>query len=546
MSITPVFSWGFSLKPSRWLIPLFQNNMVNFGQSAMNQTGPTGWRKSSIESSSFTDGKPTVAQQLRAHHTLVTKRDTVITHQRREQHTQSIVSESVSASISPEILSTLKKPSQPEVKKQKPEYKSMSDGEILDLLDSDTIKHHNLEVLLQDTTRAVKIRRMYMAGRESESAQLQTALSDLPYEHYDYDQVFGQCCENVVGYVPIPVGVVGPVVVDGKKYLVPMATTEGCLIASTQRGAKALSYNGINSVLLNDGITRGPVLSFPGVTEAARFKAWVEDAHNYRKVEASFNSTSRFARLKEIKIGIAGRNVFLRFKCKTGDAMGMNMISKATTEALAFLQEQFSDMKVLAVSGNYCVDKKSSAINWIDGRGKSIVVDAIIPKDVVRTVLKTNVDAVVELNVAKNLVGSAMAGSIGGFNAHASNIVTAVFLACGQDAAQNVESSSCMTLMEKNQDGDLYISCTMPSIEVGTVGGGSTLKAQAACLNMLGVKGSNPEEPGKNAQTLARIVASTVMAGELSLMSALASGDLVRAHMIHNRGSGAQKLQAKK
>lgn len=528
------------------MVPLFQNNVVNFGQSAVNQTGPNGWRKSSIEGS-FLDGKPTVAQQLRNHHTLITKNDTV-TYQRREQHTQSIISES--APVAPEILTTLKKPPtipQPEKKTEKPEYKSMSDGEILDLLDAQEIKHHNLEVLLQDTTRAVKIRRMYMAGKESENnTHLQTALSDLPYEHYDYDQVFGQCCENVVGYVPIPVGVVGPVMVDGKSYLVPMATTEGCLIASTQRGAKALSYNGINSVILNDGITRGPVLAFPGAKEAAQFKAWVEDVHNYRKIESTFNGTSRFARLKEIKIGIAGRNVFLRFKCKTGDAMGMNMISKATTEALTFLQEQFHEMKVLAVSGNYCVDKKPSAINWIEGRGKSVVVDAIVPKDVVRTVLKTNVDDIVELNVAKNLVGSAMAGSIGGNNAHASNILTAVFLACGQDAAQNVESSTCMTLMEKTKDGDLYISCTMPSIEVGTVGGGSTLKAQSACLNMLGVKGSNPEEPGKNAQTLARVIASTVMAGELSLMSALASGDLVRAHMLHNRGSGTQKLKGGK
>lgn len=505
----------------------------------MNQSGPYGWRKSSIESS-LTDGKPTVAQQLRSHHTLVTKRDTVITHQRREQHTQSNIS-SANVSDNAQVFSSKlqgKSSVAAQSKKAKPDYKSMSDGEILDLLESEHLKHHSLENTLGDTGRAVKIRRMYFAGKnETGSTQMHTAMSDLPYEHYDYDQVFGQCCENVVGYVPLPVGVVGPVVIDGKKYHVPMATTEGCLIASTQRGAKALSFNGINSVLLNDGITRGPALSFPNVKQAAKFKQWVEDEHNYRKIETAFNSTSRFARLKEIKIGVAGRNVYLRFKCKTGDAMGMNMISKATTEALKLLQSEFEDLQVLSVSGNFCVDKKSSALNWIEGRGKSVVVDAVIPKDVVRTVLKTNVDSIVELNISKNLIGSSMAASIGGFNAHASNIVTAVFLACGQDAAQNVESSNCMTLMEKTKDGDLYMSCTMPSIEVGTIGGGTTLKPQAACLNMLGVKGSNLEEPGKNAQSLARIVASTVMAGELSLMSALASGDLVRAHMIHNRGS---------
>jgi len=153
--------------------------------------------------------------------------------------------------------------------------------------------------------------------------------------------------------------------------------------------------------------------------------------------------------------------------------------------------------------------------------------------------LKTSAAALVELNIAKNLVGSAMAGSIGGFNAHASNIVTAIYLATGQDPAQNVESSNCITLMETwGDDGeDLYITCTMPSIEVGTVGGGTILPAQAACLQMLGVQGAHRETPGENARQIARIVCASVLAGELSLMSALAAGHLVKSHMKHNRSS---------
>jgi len=178
--------------------------------------------------------------------------------------------------------------------------------------------------------------------------------------------------------------------------------------------------------------------------------------------------------------------------------------------------------------------KKASAINWIEGRGKSVIVEATIPKDVVRTTLKTDVKTIVRVNIDKNLIGSAVAGSIGGFNAHAANIVTAVFLATGQDPAQNVESSSCMTLMEETENGDLWISCTMPSIEVGTVGGGTGLPAQRACLKVIGCQGGGMT-PGANSRQLAHVVASATMAGELSLMAALSANTLVQAHMQHNR-----------
>jgi len=239
---------------------------------------------------------------------------------------------------------------------------------------------------------------------------------------------------------------------------------------------------------------------------------------------------------------LAGTYLYPRFKTTTGDAMGMNMISKGVEHALNVMSTEcgFDDMDIISVSGNYCTDKKPSAINWIDGRGKSVVAEAIIPGDVVRKVLKTTVEAMVDLNIAKNLVGSAMAGSIGGFNAQAANIVTAVFLATGQDPAQNVESSNCITLM-KNLRGNLQISVSMPSIEVGTLGGGTVLEPQGAMLDMLGVRGSHPTNPGDNARKLARIVCAAVLAGELSLCSALAAGHLVRSHMAHNRSTPATR-----
>ncbi|KAL5658577.1 hypothetical protein ACJX0J_031740, partial [Zea mays] len=176
--------------------------------------------------------------------------------------------------------------------------------------------------------------------------------------------------------------------------------------------------------------------------------------------------SSRFGRLQGVKCAIAGRNLYMRFSCSTGDAMGMNMVSKGVQNVLDYLQADFPDMDVISISGNFCSDKKSAAVNWIDGRGKSVVCEAVIKEEVVKKVLKTNVQALVELNVIKNLAGSAVAGALGGFNAHASNIVAAIFIATGQDPAQNVESSQCITMLEAINDGkDLHISVTMPSIE---------------------------------------------------------------------------------
>jgi hydroxymethylglutaryl-CoA reductase (NADPH) len=267
--------------------------------------------------------------------------------------------------------------------------------------------------------------------------------------NYDYSRVLGACCENVVGYIPLPLGIAGPLNVDGNLYPIPMATAEGTLVASTSRGCKALNAGGgVTTVLTQDAMTRGPAIDFPTITMAAHAKMWIDGGEGYAVLKAAFESTSRFARLKSLKTAMAGRTLFVRFATATGDAMGMNMISKGTEKALEAMQAEYPAMVVLALSGNYCTDKKPAAINWIEGRGKSVVAEAVIPGKVVKTVLKTTVASLVNLNTKKNLVGSAMAGSIGGFNAHAANILTAVFLATGQDPAQNVESSMCMTLME--------------------------------------------------------------------------------------------------
>ncbi|XP_022104688.1 3-hydroxy-3-methylglutaryl-coenzyme A reductase-like isoform X2 [Acanthaster planci] len=420
----------------------------------------------------------------------------------------------------------------------------LNSGEVMDLTDEEVhllvasrhIPAYKLEDVLQDPERGVAIRRQIYSQKLTKN----WALSDLPYTGYQYSYVMGACCENVVGYMPLPVGVAGPLLMDGEEYYVPMGTTEGCLVASTNRGCRAIqAAGGVKSTVVADGMTRGPVASLPSAKEASAVKLWMEDPDNFAAIKESFDSTSRFARLKNVQVGLAGRHLFMRFQALTGDAMGMNMLSKGTEKALNRIHEQFPAFEVLSLSGNYCTDKKPAAINWIGGRGKSVVSECTVPAYVIEKVLKTSVPALVELNINKNLVGSAMAGSIGGFNAHASNIVTAIYVATGQDVAQNIASSNCITLMEPSgpKGENLYVSVTMPSIEVGTVGGGTVLPPQGSCLEMLGVRGACPEDPGRNARTLARIVCSTVLAGELSLMSALAAGHLVKSHLKHNRSS---------
>ena len=329
----------------------------------------------------------------------------------------------------------------------------LTDKELIELSMQGKIPGYSLERTLKDTTRAVKIRRAIIS-RTAATAETTNLLekSKLPYLHYDFDRVLGACCENVIGYMPLPVGVAGPIIIDGQSFFIPMATTEGVLVASTSRGCKAInSGGGAITVLTGDGMTRGPCVTFETLERAGAAKCWLDSEVGQKIMTKAFNSTSRFARLQSIKTALAGTNLYIRFKTTTGDAMGMNMISKGVEHALKVMANEsgFEDMEIISVSGNYCTDKKPAAINWIDGRGKSVVAEAIIPADVVRNVLKCDVDSLVELNIAKNLVGSAMAGSIGGFNAHAANIVTAIFLATGQDPAQNVESSNCITLMKK-------------------------------------------------------------------------------------------------
>ncbi|GJQ14045.1 hypothetical protein GpartN1_g5836.t1 [Galdieria partita] len=412
---------------------------------------------------------------------------------------------------------------------------------LLEEVVSGNLPIHAIEKNATDFETAVRVRRRafdkQLRNNMSGSTMENSFFDGLPYQDFDYKRVYGTCCELVVGYVPIPVGFAGPVRVNDENVFFPMATTEGCLVASTNRGCKAIMESqGCVSFVVSDGMTRAPCIRFPCARMAIECKIWLEQEDTFELLSEQFNSTSRYGRLQSVKVAIAGRNLYLRFKCLSGDAMGMNMVSKGTEKALEVIKAHFAEMEVVSLSGNYCSDKKPSAVNWIEGRGKTVVAEAVISGDVVEKVLKTNVASMVDCNIQKNLVGSIMAGSLGGFNAHAANIVAAMFIATGQDAAQVVESSHCITLLEPANNGrDLRISVTLPCIEVGTVGGGTVLPAQSSCLRAMGIDPHSSPAPGENSKKLATLVGAAVLAGELSLMAALTAGHLVKAHMQYNR-----------
>ncbi|WP_135853734.1 hydroxymethylglutaryl-CoA reductase (NADPH) [Halorussus salinus] len=345
----------------------------------------------------------------------------------------------------------------------------------------------------------------------------------------DAEQVADTNVENMLGAAQIPMGVVGPVEVaggaaDGQFYL-PLATTEGALVASVNRGCSVIARSGgADARVTKSGMTRAPVFRVAGIAEAEEVVSWVGE--NTDRLREAAESTTSHGELLDVDTYVVGDSVFLRFVYDTKDAMGMNMVTIATREA-ADLVEDETPASLVALSGNLCTDKKPAAINAVEGRGRSVTADVEIPRETVEQRLHTTPEAIEEANTRKNLVGSAKAGSLG-FNAHAANVVAAAFLATGQDAAQVVEGSNAITTVEARDDA-LYASVSLASLEVGTVGGGTKLGTQSEALDVLGLRGGG-DPAGSNADALAEIIAVGALAGELSLLAALASRNLSSAH----------------
>jgi hydroxymethylglutaryl-CoA reductase (NADPH) len=403
--------------------------------------------------------------------------------------------------------------------------KGLSKEEIIQKVVKGEIKLHAIDKFV-DAREAVDIR------REAAARMTGTELDHMGRYSIDEAETVKRNIENMIGAIQIPLGIAGPVTINGEytcgNYYLPLATTEGALVASANRGCSVISAcDGSNVRIFNDGMTRAPVFTVKDVVRAREFVDWVNDPGNFEAMKAKASETTRFGELLDVMPFVAGNNVYLRFRFDTKDAMGMNMATIASEAICGFLTGQL-DVELVSLSGNVCTDKKPSAINNIMGRGKTVVADVVIPENVVRQKLKTEPGFMAKVNYRKNLLGSARAGSTG-FNAHVANIIAAMYLACGQDAAHVVEASSAITSMELTDEGGLYCSVTLPAIQVGTVGGGTGIATQRECLEMLGVAGAG-EPPGTNAKKLAEIMGAAALAGEISLIGAQAAGHLARAH----------------
>ncbi len=347
--------------------------------------------------------------------------------------------------------------------------------------------------------------------------------------------------ENQIGGAVIPLGFGGPVKISGDyakgEFFLPAATNEAALIAGLSRGCKAVNESGgATTIVTRNWMTRAPVLDLGSAKKARELvDAINHDKEFYGKIKAAAESESKVSRLEFVETFQLGKKVWLRFAFETGDSMGMNSVTKYSANAVKEIKNKFTNAKLVALSGNMCCDKKSNHTNVILGRGKAVEAEAVIKKDILKKIYNTDARTIEKINFTKNYQGSALAGTLGGFNANAANTIAAMFIATGQDAAQVVESSSCFVTAEE-QDGDLYFSVSLPCVEVATVGGGTNCATAKECLEMLGCAGAG-NNPGDNSKKLAEIIAAAVLAQELNLLGALANDyELAESHIRLARG----------
>lgn len=363
--------------------------------------------------------------------------------------------------------------------------------------------------------------------KEHLEKELNLKLPNISNFSFNEEEVAGRNIENLIGAAQIPLGVAGPVSISNQystlsTHFIPLATTEGALVASISRGAKAISQSGGAHIEYNNvGVTRAPVFKTTGIKQNVEVKKWLGE--NFDEIKNLCESTSSHLKLLKIDSNFAGRSLFIRFSFDSEDAMGMNMATIAVEKAVEFIEKE-TGIDCLSVSGNYDVDKKPAWMNFINGRGKRVWAEVTIKKELVESVLKTTSDKICNLILRKILTGSVMAGSMG-FNAHFANIIAAIFAATGQDLGQIAEGSIGITAGETLDNGDLYFSIYMPNLMIGTVGGGTNLPTQKEALKIMGIKDSG------DTKKFAMITAAAVLAGELSLLASQSEGTLAKAHI---------------
>jgi hydroxymethylglutaryl-CoA reductase (NADPH) len=392
------------------------------------------------------------------------------------------------------------------------------------LLRSAKIKPHNFERFLKKSKVQItnKVLNQCITMRRKEFN-----ISTLPFENYNYMNALNKNCENIIGYTRIPTGIIGPVKFCNNENYVPFATTEGALVSSINRGVKLLNMSETNVIVEDVGMTRAPIVKCPSITEVKNLKEWIRS--NFEVIKQIFEMESNHTKLQEITFLQEGQHLHIRFRATTGEAMGMNMVGKGTNFVLRYLKKQFENMDIVTLSGNTCTDKKANAINWITGRGKHVVMEANISTENLRKVMKVSPPELANLNLQKNMVGSSLAATIGGNNCNTSNVLAGIFLATGQDSGQiGTSSSSILNLIDNTKS--LTATLTMPCLELGSIGGGTTLEDQKSNIDLICGDAENRVE------RLAQNIIYCIMGCELSLLSSLCNNDLVQAHMKFNRG----------
>ncbi|MFN2137042.1 MAG: hydroxymethylglutaryl-CoA reductase [Candidatus Promineifilaceae bacterium] len=370
---------------------------------------------------------------------------------------------------------------------------------------------------------AIEARQAFVSSYSGE------ALDHVPQYSFDAHRTRGNI-ENFIGVAQVPIGVAGPIIVNGEhaqgEFIVPMATTEGTLVASYNRGMKILNLSGgVTSSVVGDAMQRAPVFVFQNAREAREFIGWVEA--NLDKIRDEAEATSSIAKLLYIDPYIAARFAYLRFNFSTGDAAGQNMVGRATFAACSWIIDNYAGIQNFYLESNLATDKKASQVNIMHTRGKRVTAEAVVKRDVLIQHMRVEPETLFYHAGIAN-VGAILSGANNN-GLHSANGITAIFIATGQDVANVAESSAGIMYTELTPEKDLYMAITIPSLIVATYGGGTGLATQQECLRLMGCAGKD------RVHKLAEIIAAVVLAGEISLASAISSSDWVSSHEKYGR-----------
>jgi hydroxymethylglutaryl-CoA reductase (NADPH) len=373
------------------------------------------------------------------------------------------------------------------------------------------------------TPEAIQARQEFVRDRTG------VELEHVPQYSFDPNLTAGNV-EQFIGVAQVPIGLAGPLRVNGEDadgdFYVPMATAEGTLVASYNRGMKLVrEAGGVKTTVMDDAMQRAPAFVFDSARESRAFGRWLEE--HFDEIKAAAETTTKSGKLRDIEQYSASRILYTRFNYTTGDAAGQNLSGKATAAACAWITSNYEGIKHFFLESNFATDKKSSQVNMLRTRGKRVVAEATIPNELIEKHMRTTSEVMFRARQVSNL-GGFMSG-VNNNGAHSANGITAIFIATGQDAANVAESSAAFVFAEVLPNGDYYYSVTIPSLIVATYGGGTGLATQRECLEMLDCYGS-----GK-VRKFAEIVAGTVLCGELSLGSAIVAEEWVQAHDLLGR-----------